>query len=267
MLHGPAEKLDSTLVSQVAIFVTSLAFVEALKVSNLPLADQCSVAAGLSLGEYTALVFAGSLSFENGLRLVKLRAEAMQAAVENSSGSMVSVLGCSDTQVEVLLNDVNQQNEGGGLSIANYLCPGNRVLSGDTQLCEQVEKIATQPPYSAKQTKRLAVAGAFHSKYMTSACEALKKALEDTEIVVPRIPIVCNLTGYYESVPQKLHDNLIGQLTNSVQWEQSIRRLIDDGYRKFYEVGPSTVLVGLMRHILKTYDTSISYECFCGKGI
>jgi len=147
--------------------------------------------------------------------------------------------------------------DNGTLTIANYLCPGNIVVSGDVKLCADLEQKARLPPYGAKLTRRLAVAGAFHSDIMLTAHDALAKRLKETRFSLPSKGVMCNLTGGMyeytteEDVNTEVTHNLISQLTSPVRWEQSIKAMLAEGYTHFYEIGPGTVLVGLMRHILR----------------
>jgi len=255
-LNGPQEKLEMTIYSQVAIFVCSLAELEVLKEIAPELVQECSSVAGLSLGEYTALVAAGALDFETGLRLVQIRATSMQETAISKSGGMVSVLGVTEEVVNKIIADITAGSDG-VLTIANLLCPGNIVLSGDSKLCEQVVDKGTKPPYTAKATRKIAVSGAFHSDFMLPAQQTLLQALEQIPFSLPDKTVLCNLTGgkyeitSAEDAKSAIITNLTKQLTSPVRWEQSMKELLSKGYNRFYELGPSAVLTGLMRHILR----------------
>src|SRR5690349_7005495 len=189
-LEGPAEKLDSTVYSQPALFVTSLAALEWLKVNKPEVVTGCTAAAGLSLGEYTALVFAGVLSFEDGLRVVQERGRAMQDAANAVPSGMVSVLGLDAEKIQKVCDDARAEGE--VLQIANYLCPGNIVVSGHKGACERVADLATKA--GAMKTIPLSVAGAFHTPLMQPAVERLKNALrseEHTSELQSRRDLVC----------------------------------------------------------------------------
>eukprot|EP00026_Physarum_polycephalum_P009040 Phypoly_transcript_09150.p1 GENE.Phypoly_transcript_09150~~Phypoly_transcript_09150.p1 ORF type:complete len:407 (+),score=61.01 Phypoly_transcript_09150:24-1223(+) len=255
-LNGPQEKLDMTIYSQVAIFVYSLAELEVLREISPELIQKCSCVAGLSLGEYTALVAAGAMDFETGLKLVQLRATAMQETADAKAGGMMSVLGVTEETVNQIIADVNTSNSG-VLTIANLLCPGNIVLSGDPKLCDIVAEKGTKAPYNAKATRKLAVTGAFHSDFMLPAKETLQKVLEQTSFTSPRKAVLCNLTGGKYNITSEadakseIVSNLTKQLTSPVRWEQSIKVMLSEGYNRIYELGPGAVLTGLMRHILR----------------
>lgn len=245
--NGPAEKLDSTVHSQPALFVCSLAALEQLKVDSPEVVETAAATAGLSLGEYTALVFAGSIDFASGLRLVQQRGAAMQDAADQVSSGMVSVLGMERDQVAELCN---QGREGDVLEIANLLCPGNIVVSGSTPACERVAALAEEA--GAMKVIPLAVAGAFHTELMQPAVERLKAALAEVEIRSPRMPVISNVDAQPHDDPEEIRDLLIRQVVSQVRWEDSIRMLIDDhGIEQFYEVGPGKVLRGLLKRIAR----------------
>ena len=230
-------------MSQPAIFVSSLAALEALRETDPAVVDQCAATAGLSLGEYTALVFAGSMSFEDGLRVVRERGRAMQAAAEATPSGMVSALLLDIPTVEEV---VREASAAGRIRIANYLCPGNTVLSGDTAAINAAEKLI-----EAKSGKaiRLTVAGAFHTDLMRPADERLAAVLRDVTIVPPRIPVWSNVDALPHADPAEIRDILVRQVLNPVRWEESIRNLLADGVDQFYEIGPGKVLAGLLKRI------------------
>ncbi len=243
--EGPAAELDSTVHSQPALFVASLAALEQLKESAPELVEGCAAAAGLSLGEYTALVFAGVMDFETGLHVVQERGRAMQEAADATSSGMVSVLGMEHDQVEKLCAEARGRDT---LEIANLLCPGNIVVSGDTPACERIADLATAA--GAMKVIPLAVAGAFHTSLMQSAVERLRKALADVSMAKPRIPVVSNVDARPHDDPAEIRELLIRQVCSQVRWEDSMRYLLDEQViTQFYELGPGRVLCGLLKRI------------------
>lgn len=242
--EGPAEDLDSTVVSQPAIFVTSMAALESIRAEAPDVVLSCEATAGLSLGEYTALVFAGVLEFEDGVWLVQKRGEAMQDASDATPGGMVSILGLERSQVELICDQARGDEI---LEIANLLCPGNIVISGALRACERAAEIARQ--IGAMKVVPLAVAGAFHTPIMRPADERLATALEKVSLRPPRIPVVSNVDARPHSDPEEIRNLLIRQVIEPVRWEDSMRYLINDGFDSFYEVGPGRVLRGLLRRI------------------
>lgn len=242
--EGPAEELDSTVVSQPAIFVTSLAALESLRADAPDVVLSCEAAAGLSLGEYTALVFAGVLSFEDGLWLVHKRGEAMQDASDATPGGMVSILGLERSEVDRLCREARGDEV---LQIANLLCPGNIVVSGTTSACERAAELAAA--FGAMKAIPLAVAGAFHTGIMKPADARLAEALTKISLHPPRIPVVSNVDARTHDDPEEIRQLLIRQVVEPVLWEDSMRYLIASGFDGFYEVGPGKVLRGLMRRI------------------
>lgn len=241
--EGPQAELDKTDVSQPALFVSSLAALEMLKVEQPEVVAQCAATAGLSLGEYTSLVFAGALSFEDGLRVVRRRGEAMQAAAEATPSGMVSILMLPAEEVEEL---VRHAGEAGYIRTANYLCPGNTVVSGDKTACARIIELAEA---AGAKVVPLAVAGAFHTDLMKPADERLAAALAPVDLKSPRIPVVSNVDAESHSDPAEIKSLLVKQVLNPVRWEASIRKLLAEGVDKFYEVGPGKVLKGLMKRI------------------
>ncbi|MGL6227014.1 MAG: ACP S-malonyltransferase [Thermoguttaceae bacterium] len=242
--EGPESELDSTICSQPAIFVTSLAALEVLRLENPNELKECEVTAGLSLGEYTALVFADVFDFEDGLRLVQKRGEAMQEASDAIPSGMVSILGLEQDQVEALCE---QAREGEVLQIANLLCPGNIVVSGTCRACERVAELAG--PFGAMKAVPLAVAGAFHTPLMQQAAEKLEKALAGIKMRPPKIPVISNVDARPHSEPEEIRAILMKQLVQPVLWENSMRSLLEQGVDQFYELGPGRVLRGLLRRI------------------
>jgi [acyl-carrier-protein] S-malonyltransferase len=245
--EGPAAELDSTVHSQPALFVAGLAALEQLKQNSPELVDRCSATAGLSLGEYTALVFAGVMDFESGLRVVQERGRAMQDAADATSSGMVSVLGMEREQVATLCDEARSDET---LEIANLLCPGNIVVSGETAACERVVTLATAA--GAMKVIPLAVAGAFHTSLMQSAVERLRDALANVPMQKPRIPVISNVDARPHDDPDEIRELLIQQVCSQVRWEDSMRYLLDEqGITQFYELGPGRVLCGLLKRIAR----------------
>jgi [acyl-carrier-protein] S-malonyltransferase len=243
--EGPAEKLNSTIYSQPALFVTSLAALELLRRTKPEVVGTCRVAAGLSLGEYTAMTFAGVMDFETGLRVVQRRGEAMQEASDARASGMVSVLGLEIAQIEALCDEARQPGE--VLQIANYLCPGNTVVSGDRAACGRLDELATAA--GAMKVIPLAVAGAFHTPLMQTAVEKLRTALAEAPLQAPSLPVISNVDAQPHDDPEEIRELLIRQVMSPVQWEASMRRLLADGVTQFYEIGPGRVLAGLLKRI------------------
>jgi [acyl-carrier-protein] S-malonyltransferase len=242
--EGPAEELDSTVISQPALFVTSLAAIEQLRQTAPDVVLACEATAGLSLGEYTALVFAGAIEFDDALRLVAVRGEAMQEAADATPSGMVSILGLERQAVEELCGRARHEDT---LQIANLLCPGNIVISGTNSACERAAEIA--PAAGAMKAVPLAVAGAFHTPIMASAVERLGEALNEARIVRPSIPVISNVDAEAHFEPEEIRRLLIRQVVSPVLWEDSMRNLLAQAYDQFYEVGPGRVLRGLLKRI------------------
>lgn len=245
--EGPKEKLDSTVYSQPALFVTSLAALELLRQEQPEVVAACAGAAGLSLGEYTAMVFAGALEFESGLRLVQQRGEAMQAAADAEPSGMVSVLGLEREQVQALCDEARGPGE--IMQLANLLCPGNIAVSGHLAACARIPDLAQKA--GAMKTVPLAVAGAFHTPLMASAVEKLRAALAATEIRTPRIPVYSNVDARTHQDPTEIRGLLERQVCSPVLWQDSMERMLAEGFDEFYEVGPGRVLRGLMKRIAR----------------
>lgn len=247
--EGPEDALEATDVSQPAIYVASLAALEDLKAREPDLVSSCAGAAGLSLGEYTALVFAGAMDFETGLKVVRRRGEAMQAAARANPSGMTSLLGLEEEKVDALIDRVAQAG-GGRLWKANMLCPGNIVVSGDRDALEKVEPIATE--LGAMKVVPLSVAGAFHTDLMKPADDQLAEALASADLKAPRIPVYSNVTASpHGDDPDAIRRTLATQVTQGVRWDESMRRMMADGFDTFYEIGPGRVLTGLMRRIAR----------------
>jgi [acyl-carrier-protein] S-malonyltransferase len=243
-LNGPAEKLNSTELSQPAIFVSSIAALEEAKANNPSIVQGCVGTAGLSLGEYTALVFAEAITFEDGLRLVAERGKAMQQAADITPSTMASVLLLDQQKLGDLCQRAGQGTN--VVTIANFLCPGNLVVSGSVSAVAELEKLAQA---AGGKTIRLSVAGAFHTHFMQSAQARLSKALSDTSIKNPRIPVWSNVTGRRHGNPSEIRDLLGRQVVEPVQWENLMLDILNQSVETFYEVGPGKVLAGLLKRI------------------
>jgi [acyl-carrier-protein] S-malonyltransferase len=241
---GPAEALEPTDVSQPAIFVASLAALEDLKKNHPDVVDACAGAAGLSLGEYTALVFAGALDFETGLQVVRRRGEAMQNAAQSNPGGMASIIGLDEAGIDELCKRISSR---GRVWKANLLGPGNIVVSGEKDALAHLEPIATD--LGAGRVIHLAVAGGFHSDLMRPADTQLADVLASVAVKSPRIPVYSNVDGIPHLEPDDLRKTLVAQVVSEVRWEESMRMMLADGFDTFYEIGPGRVLTGLLKRI------------------
>jgi [acyl-carrier-protein] S-malonyltransferase len=248
-MNGPADRLNATDISQPAIFVASLAALEQLKVAEPATPSEVVATAGLSLGEYTALVFAGAMTFDAGLRVVQARGRAMQSAAEATPSGMVSVLGLEIPDIEVL---VSEARAAGQLEIANFLCPGNTVLSGALPAIERVEQLAVDR--GGIRTVRLPVAGAFHTELMKPADDRLAEALAATTITPPVVPVWSNVDARPHTDPSEIRSLLVRQVLSTVKWEETIRGLLGAGVERFYEIGPGRVLAGLLKRVNRKAD-------------
>ena len=245
IFNGTDEDLKQTKVTQPAVFLHSV-------IRAICLGDDFKpdMVAGHSLGEFSALVAAGVLSFEDGLRLVSKRALAMQAACELQPSTMAAVLGLEDEKVVEVLKSITNEV----VVAANFNCPGQLVISGSVAGVEQA--CETLKNAGAKRALPLKVGGAFHSPLMEPAREELAKAIEETNFSSPKCPIYQNVVAHAVTEPQEIKKNLIAQLTAPVRWTECVRAMISDGATLFTEVGPGTVLQGLVKKI----DSSISAE-------
>ncbi len=243
MFKGTDEDLKKTEVTQPSIFIHSLAILKTINGLG------AEMVAGHSLGEFSALVANGVLSFEDGLRLVFARAKAMQEACDANPSSMAAVLGLADEKVEEICASIS-----GIVVPANYNCPGQLVISGETSAvelaCEKMKEAG------AKRALMLPVNGAFHSPLMQPAQEKLAAAIENTNFRKPMIPVYQNITTTAVSDPEEIKQNLIKQLTGPVKWTQSVQNMIKDGASVFIEVGPGKTLQGLIKKINPTVTVS-----------
>ena len=237
---GPEDKLTETANTQPAILTTSIAFYRLLKEEGIT----PDVVAGHSLGEYAALVAAGVLDFEQGLKLVRKRGELMSQADPEGNGTMAAVIGLDAAEVEKVCE---QGSEYGIVEAANYNCPGQIVISGEKEAVEKTTELAKEA--GAKKAVVLNVSGPFHSSLMESAGEKLADYLADLEFQEPEIPVVPNVNAEPTTDPAEIKAALIEQMSGAVRWEESIERMIADGVDTFVEVGPNRVLKGFMRRI------------------
>jgi len=244
MFEGSAEDLKQTKVTQPAIFLHSVILAKTLGETFKP-----DMVAGHSLGEFSALVAAGALTFEDGLNLVSQRAQAMQKACEIKPSTMAAVLGLEDDVVEKICEDTE-----GVVVAANYNCPGQLVISGEVEAinraCEAMKEAG------ARRALVLPVGGAFHSPMMEPAREELAAAIENTTFSIPNCPIYQNVTASAITDEDEIKANLISQLTAPVRWTQSVQQMIEDGAKHFTEVGPGKVLQGLVRKINREAETA-----------
>ncbi|WP_347273960.1 ACP S-malonyltransferase [Candidatus Kuenenia sp.] len=242
--EGNQEELNKTSLSQPAILVTSIAILEVLKEISFFEKTTCDAVAGLSLGEYTAHVSAGSVAFADAVKLVYKRGTYMQEACEKSSGGMASVIGLEDDKIEHICRELKPF---GVICAANYNSPGQVVISGESNVLERAALLAKGR--GARMVIPLKVQGAFHSGLMTPASDKLYSELESTVISKPGIPVVANINAEYVSNPEEIRTALIKQLNSPVKWYQSMQKLIQDGFSQFYEIGPGKTLSGLMKKI------------------
>lgn len=242
MFAGTDEELRQTKVTQPAVFLHSVILARALGAAP-------DAAAGHSLGEFSALVVAGALSFEDGLRLVSKRALAMQAACEQQPGTMAAVLALPDEKVEEICASVD-----GVVVAANYNCPGQLVISGAVEAVDAACALAKEA--GAKRALRLSVGGAFHSPLMEPARVELERAIAEAPFHAPACPVYQNVDAKPHIDPSEIRANLIAQLTAPVRWTQIVRNMLADGVTEFTELGPGTVLQGLIRKV----DAAVAVE-------
>ena len=247
MFEGTAEELKQTKVTQPAVFLHSV-------ISALCMGDEFKpdMVAGHSLGEFSALVAAGALSFEDGLRLVYARAMAMQKACEMAPGTMAAIIALPDEKVEEICAEIS--TEGNIVIPDNYNCPGELVISGNVDAinlaCGKLKEAG------AKRALPLPVSGAFHSPLMQPAKDELQAAIEKTEVKTPKCPIYQNVDAKPHTDPAEIKQNLIAQLTSSVRWTKSVQNMIADGATEFTECGPGKALQGMIAKI----DRSVTIQ-------
>jgi len=236
--EGPEDELTKTENAQPGIYLVSWVAMEILKEQAPGLSFDAT--AGLSLGEFTALAAAGAMSFEDGLNVVRLRGRYMQEACDATEGGMAAIIGL----------DVDQTNEvcgATGTTLANLNCPGQLVISGPADKINEACDLAKEK--GAKRALPLTVAGAYHSPLMESAQAKLEAALNDITINATSVPVIANVDAEQHGDPASIRERLVKQVTGSVRWEDSIRRLIGEGFTRFIELGPGTALTGFMRRI------------------
>ena len=250
MFAGTDEELKQTRVTQPAVFLHSV-------ISAICLGDdfQPDMVGGHSLGEFSALVAAGALSFEDGLRLVHARALAMQKACEVAPGTMAAIIALPDDTIESICSEVSAEGNGveacreSGVWVANYNCPGQLVISGNVEAvnaaCDKLKAAG------AKRALVLPVGGAFHSPLMQPAAEELQKAIEEVEFKTPRCPIYQNVDAQAHTDASEIKQNLMAQLTASVKWTQEVNNMIEAGATDFTECGPGKALQGMIAKIAK----------------
>jgi [acyl-carrier-protein] S-malonyltransferase len=241
--YGPEEALKQTVTTQPALFVTSVAALRALEEAGAPAPE---AVAGHSVGEYAALVASGALSFAQGLHLVERRAQEMQRAAEASPGTMAAVLGLSAADVAALCSEA-EADDLGMVQAANFNGGGQVVISGTAAGVERAGVLAKAK--GAKRVLPLNVSGAFHSRLMSHAAEAMAHVLAQTAIQDAFVPVVANLTADYETTADDIRHNLAAQIDHAVRWEETITRLVADGFDTFLEVGSGSVLAGLMKRL------------------
>lgn len=246
MFEGPADKLMQTQYTQPAIFLHSIALYRQI-------GDTPDVTAGHSLGEFSALVAANVISFEEGLRLVSLRGKLMQEAGEIHPGSMAAVIGMDDDILEAVCEEATEIIQK-PVVCANFNCPGQLVISGDEDAVKKAVELAKEK--GCRLAKMLPVSGAFHSPLMKPALEGLKSELDSVTFNTPDFPVYSNYTAKSETSPEALKQNVISQLTNPVRWTQTLLNMSDDGVTDFVEVGPGKVLQGLVKRTISNANIS-----------
>ncbi len=243
MFAGTDEDLRQTKVTQPAIFLHSVILAKTLGAEFAP-----EMTAGHSLGEFSALVAAGALSFEDGLKLVSARAQAMQKACEKQKSTMAAIIGLDDAKVEEICASVE-----GIVVPANYNCPGQLVISGEVEAIQTACELLKAA--GAKRALVLSVGGAFHSPLMEPARVELEEAIARTQFSAPVCPVYQNVNAQPQTDPEVIKQNLIAQLTSPVRWTQTVQNMIADGATWFRELGPGTVLQGLVKKINKEVET------------
>ena len=240
LLEADSEELRATRNSQLSTYVLSLVVLDAVERTGVEPAR----VAGHSLGEYSALTAAGTISFEDGVRLVSERGDAMQAAAEASEGTMAAVLGLDDDQVDTACRGTD-----GDVWVANYNAPGQVVIAGSPGAVDAAGEMAKR--LGAKRTMKLPVGGAFHTPFMASAAERLAKAVSATDLRSPDIPVLANVDAAPHTDPEDWNEILIRQLTSPVRWRAILHELADSGAATYVEVGPGNVLTGMAKRTLK----------------
>jgi [acyl-carrier-protein] S-malonyltransferase len=239
--RGPEAELTRTENAQPAIFLASWVALELLRERVPGLAFEA--AAGLSLGEFTALTAAGVMSFEDGLKVVRLRGRCMQEACEATQGGMAAIIGLDEAATRAVCQET-------GVELANLNCPGQLVISGRADRMTAACDLAKAR--GAKRALPLPVAGAYHSALMASAQPKLEATLRAIALNLPSVPVISNVTAQPHEAPADIHRRLVEQVTSPVRWEDSMRYLLAEGFTRFIELGPGTALTGFMKRIDKT---------------
>lgn len=239
--NGPEADLTKTENAQPGIFLVSWIALELLKARVPGLKFEAT--AGLSLGEFTALTAAGAMSFEDGLRVVRLRGRFMQEACEVTKGGMAAIIGLDEGPTREVCAEA-------GVELANLNCPGQLVISGEADKITKACELAKAR--GAKRALPLPVAGAYHSRLMASAQPKLREALARVTLSAPVVPVIANVTAQPHGAPAAIVDTVVAQVTASVRWEESVRYLLAQGFTRFIELGPGTALTGFMKRIDKT---------------
>jgi len=240
--EGPQELLSTTSNSQPAILTVSVATLRALQAAH----NSAPVyVAGLSLGEYSALVAADAMDFKDAVRLIRLRGQFMEEASKQNPGKMITILGLNDQSVEDLCKQTDCE-------VANLNCPGQIVVSCKIEKVNDLMELAQTK--GAKKCILLDVSGPFHSKFMSQAARKLKAELEKVPISPPKVPIISNVDAFAQTDPQKIRENLIMQVDHKTLWEASVRYMASQGVNNFFEIGPGKVLKGLIRRIDAALD-------------
>ncbi|WP_018126288.1 ACP S-malonyltransferase [Balneola vulgaris] len=237
LFEGPEEKLKQTEYTQPAIFLHSVALFKTLDAKP-------DMVAGHSLGEFSALVACGAVSFEDALKIVRRRGELMQAAGTSNPGTMAAIIGMDDDKVEEVCAQATEAT-GNEVIAANYNCPGQLVISGYIDAVEKAVELAKEN--GARMAMMLPVSGAFHSSLMQPAYDGLKESLENLEIKTPNCPIYSNYTAQPTTDVEEIRSNLLNQLLNPVRWTQTLQNMMENGADAFVEVGPGKVLQGLVK--------------------
>jgi [acyl-carrier-protein] S-malonyltransferase len=240
--EGPEEELNDTYNTQVAIFTMSIAVLHALRETGYD--QQPQYVAGHSLGEYSAYVAAGTLSFEDGLRLVRERGRLMKKAGELNPGGMAAIIRVEDDQIVDICRQVTAEGSG-SLQVANYNAPGQVVISGDNAAVERGIELAKAA--GARRALKLAVSIAAHSELMRVVADEFRQAIDATRLNLPETPIVANITARPLTTLEAICQEMEGQLTSSVRWTDSVQWMVDQGVAAFIELGPKDVLTGLIR--------------------
>ena len=238
--EGPEAELTKTENAQPGIYLVSWVALQLVK-EHAP-GFRFQAAAGLSLGEFTALAAAGVMSFEDGLKVVRARGRFMQEACEATKGGMAAIIGLDEAATRALCEEA-------GVELANLNCPGQLVISGEAEAINKACELAKAK--GAKRALPLAVAGAYHSKLMASAQPKLRSMLGEIPLHIQAVPVISNVTAKPHGTPGEIHGKLVEQVTSSVRWEDSIRYLLGEGFTRFIELGPGTALTGFMKRIDK----------------